>query len=94
MVIDSTRALGRDYLDRSTFGYVVVFNMLPECVFHFEDDAVFPISVSSFQSNLTVLLKFASKHVVEWEGIFSPRSTIYDHVLRRFSTFSDLDAHR
>ena len=48
ILIDSTRALCRDYLDRSTFGYVAVFNILPECVFHFKDDAVFPISVSSF----------------------------------------------
>ena len=91
-VIDTTRVLGRDYLDRSTFGYVAVFNILPECVFHFEDDAVFPISVSSFQSNLTSLLKSASNHELEWEGLFSPRTTIFDHVLRRFSQVSSLSA--
>ena len=91
-VCDTTRVLGRDYLDRSCFGYVAVFNLLPECVFHSEDDAVFPVSVSSFQSNLTVLLKSASNHVVEWEGLFSPRTTIFDNVLRRFSNISNLSA--
>ena len=64
-VIDATRVLCRDYLDRSTFGYVAVFNLLPECVFHTEDDAVFPISVNSFQSNLTSRLKSASNHELE-----------------------------
>ena len=62
-VIDATRALNRDYLDRSTFGYVAVFNLLPECASHFEDDEVFPISGSSFQSNLIVLLEAASKEL-------------------------------
>ena len=92
IVTDATRALCRDYLDRSTFGYVAVFNILPECVFHSEDDAVFPVSVSTFQSNLTFLLKSASNHELEWEGLFSPRSTIFDHVLRRFSQVSSLSA--
>ena len=31
---DVTRAPGRDYLDRSMFGYVAVFIFLPECLFH------------------------------------------------------------
>ena len=92
IVTDATRALCRDYLDRSTFGYVAVFNILPECVFHSEDDAVFPVSVSTFQLNLTFLLKSASNHELEWEGLFSPRSTIFDHVLRRFSQVSSLSA--
>ena len=70
VVVDSTRVLCRDYLDRSTFGYVAVFNLLPECVFHSDDDAVFPVSVSVFQSNLTSLLKSVSNHVTEWEGLF------------------------
>ena len=91
-VIDATRVLCRDYLDRSTFGYVAVFNLLPECVFHTEDDAVFPISVNSFQSNLTSRLKSASNHELEWEGLFSPRSTFFDHVLRRFNEVSSLSA--
>ena len=89
---DGTRALGPDYLDRSTFGYVAVFNLLPECVFHQEDDVVFPVSVSVFQSNLTCLLKSVSYHVSEWDVLFSPRSTIFDHVLRRFSNISSLSA--
>ena len=91
-VTDGTQALGRDYLDRSTFGYVAVFNLLPECFFHQEDDVVFPVSVSVFQSNLTSLLKSASIHELEWEGFFSPRTTIFDHVLRRFSQVASLSA--
>lgn len=32
-VVDSVRDLHRDYLNRSTFGYVAIFNVLPEIVF-------------------------------------------------------------
>ena len=31
-VVDSVRDLHRDYLNRSTFGYVAIFNVLPEIV--------------------------------------------------------------
>ena len=88
-----TRALGRDYLDRSTFGYVAVFNLLPECLFH-DGEQELPISVTAFQTNLNRFLKFASHELDVWDGIFSPRSTIYDHVLRNFSMVSDLDINR
>ena len=32
-IIDATRHLHRDYLNRSTFGYVAVFNLLPDALF-------------------------------------------------------------
>ena len=69
-VIDATRALNRDYLDRSTFGYVAVFKLLPERAFHLNGDEVFPISVSSFHSKLIVLLRAASNELEGWEGLF------------------------
>ena len=90
-VIDDTRAIGREYLDRSTFGYVAVFNLLPECVFHYDEHDL-PISVSAFQSNLNRLLKLVSHESDVWEGLFSPRTTIHNHVLRSFSSVSHLDA--
>ena len=92
-VIDDTRSIGRDYLDRSTFGYVAVFNLLPECVFH-HDEQVMPISVSAFQTNLNRLLKLASHELDVWDSLFSARSTIHNHVLRNFCNLSDLDAYR
>ena len=92
-MIDDTRNLGRDYLDRSTLGYVAVFNILPECVFHYDEHEL-PITVSQFQSNLNVLLKSASNDLDGWEGLFCPRATIFDHLLRRFSTLANLDAYR
>ena len=92
-VIDVTRGLGRDYLDRSTFGYVAVFNLLPECLFH-DGEQELPIAVTAVQTNLNRFLKFASHELDVWDGIFSPRSTIHDHVLRNFSFVSDLDINR
>ena len=71
-VIDATRALNQDYFDRSTFAYVAVFNLLPECVFYLDGDEVFPISVSSFQSNLNVFLRGASNELEGWEDLFFP----------------------
>ena len=58
-VLDETRCLNRDYLDRSTFGYVAIFNLLPAVVFHsveFES----PIPVKEFQKNLNNLVKYMS----------------------------------
>ena len=92
LAIDVTRTLGRDYLDRSTFGYVAVFNLLPECVFH-ADEHVLPISVSDFQSNLTALLKLASNDLDGWDSLFCPRMAISYYMLRFFNNLSDLD-HR
>ena len=90
-VSDETRCLNRDYLDRSTYGYVAVFNLLPECVFH-DDEQDLPISVSAFQTNVSRLLKLVSHESDMWEGLFSPRTTIYNHVLRSFSVVTNLGA--
>jgi len=89
-VLDEIRNLNRDYLDRSTYGYIAIFNMLPECMFHC-DEQVLPISVSDFQSNLNKLLKIVSHELDEWFGVFSPRTTIHDHVLRRFTNLSTVE---
>ena len=89
-VLDEIRNLNRDYLDRSTYGYIAIFNMLPECMFHC-DEQVLAISVSDFQSNLNKLLKIVSHELDEWYGVFSPRTTIHDHVLRRFTNLSTVE---
>ena len=68
-VIDETCGIGRDYLDRYTFGYVVVFIFLPERVFH-HDEQDLPISVSAFQSNLNCLLKLSNHELGGWDGLF------------------------
>ena len=48
-VLDTFRPLQRDYINRSTLGYISVFNLLPEKVFEHEHIGV--ISVSNFQHN-------------------------------------------
>ena len=53
---DETRAIGREYLDRSIFGYIAVFNLLPECFFMTMEHDL-PISVHAFQSNLNRLVR-------------------------------------
>ena len=72
---------------------VACIKLLPECAFH-SDEHGLPISVKLFQSNLSCLLKLASNHLDEWDNLFCPRSTIHNHLLRRFSVVSDLDAYR
>ena len=57
-VADTYRSLHRDYVNRSTLGYVAIFNLLPDVVFVFDDEKL-PISVQSFQTNLTRLLRVA-----------------------------------
>ena len=47
-VLDETRCLNCDFLNRSTFGYVAIFNLLPSVVFHsVEFDS--PIPVKDFK---------------------------------------------
>ena len=78
-MVDSTRHLGRDYLDRSTFGYVGVFNLLPDVVFSsFDYEGVIP--VGEFQKNLNKLLKLGSQHLTDWEQLFSPRRALASHL--------------
>ena len=45
--IDNTRNLHRDFLDRSTFGYVAIFNLLPQAVFQ-SSEFDQPIPVKEF----------------------------------------------
>ena len=80
-VRDSFRNLHRDYINRSTFGYIGVFNLLPEVVFH-DSEGTIPISISSFQKNLTVLLKVASMDIDHWDEVYSPRVPLWNHVLK------------
>ena len=82
-ILDETRELHRDYLNRSTFGYVGVFNLLPDVVFVSEDFEC-PIPVKEFQKNLNKLVKLASHDVDNWHLLFSPRLPLFDHLIRGF----------
>ena len=82
-VEDATRQLHRDYLDRSTFGYVAIFNLLPECVFQ-SVEYQWPIPVKEFQGNLNKLLKLCSIDEVYWANLFSPRFELHNHLLRDY----------
>ena len=82
-VIDNTRNLHRDFLDRSTFGYVAIFNLLPQAVFE-SSEFDQPIPVKEFQRNLNNLLKFVSRIEVYWANMFSPRFELYNHLIRDF----------
>ena len=82
-VRDVTRNLGKDYLNRSTFGYVGIFNLLPEIVFHSHDyDDMIP--VKEFQKNLSRLLKFVSTVAVFWSNLYNPRIDLYNHMLKDY----------
>ena len=63
--------------------------MLPEVVFH-DEDGVIPISVSSFQSNLTKLLKLSSMIESNWLETFSPRVPLFNHVLKELRQVDQL----
>ena len=58
-ISDVYRNLHRDYINRSTFGYIQVFNLLPDVVFMMEGEQI-AISVKDLQRNLNNLLKMAS----------------------------------
>ena len=88
-VRDNYRCLHRDYINRSTFGYVGVFNLLPEVVFYDPEFDV-PIPVSNFQKNLTRLIKLASENVDHWYEVFSPRVALYNHVLKQFRNVNEV----
>ena len=82
-VIDNTRNLNRDFLDRSTFGYVAIFNLLPQAVFE-SSEFDQPIPVKEFQRNLNNLLKFVSRIEVYWANMLSPRFELHNHLIRDF----------
>ena len=85
-IVDSTRQLHRDYLNRSTFGYVGIFNLLPDVLFDSDSESQ-PIPVKEFQKNLNRFLKLLSSDIDGWESIFSPRVALAHHVLLNFQDF-------
>ena len=88
-VLDETRCLNRDFLNRSTFGYVAIFNLLPSVVFHSVDfDS--PIPVKEFQKNLNNLVKYVSHDLVTWEFMYSPRCPLHCHSLHNFRNLDSI----
>ena len=57
-VCDRYRELHRDDVNRSTLGYISIFNLLPDVCFVMDGEQL-PISVKAFQQNLTSLLRLA-----------------------------------
>jgi hypothetical protein len=88
-VLDNTRELHRDYLDRSTFGYIGIFNLLPAVVFVSPEYEGF-IPINEFQSNLNKLVKLASHVDNQWANLYSPRFELSHHLVR---DFHDVDLH-
>ena len=86
-VVDATRDLHREYLDRSTFGYVAIFNLLPPVMFHSQEYDQ-PIPVKEFQRNLTKLLRLSSHVEVFWPNLFNPRFELHNHLIRDFHNVS------
>ena len=82
-VLDSYRELHRDYINRSTLGYVSVFNLLPDACFIMDGEQL-PISVKTFQQNLTNLLRFVCRIDDGWQDLFSPRLPLTGHLLHDF----------
>ena len=88
-VLDETRCLNCDFLNRSTFGYVAVFNLLPSVVFHsVEFDS--PIPVKEFQKNLNNLVKYVSHDLDTWEFMYSPRFPLHCHSLINFRNLDSI----
>ena len=76
---DRFRELQRDYLNRSTLGYIAVFNMPPDAVFGGCYVGEF-ITVKEFQHNLMVFLRAAIAHN-DWMNLLSPRIALSNHPL-------------
>ena len=79
-VLDPYRSLQRDYINRSALGFVSLFNLLPDCVF-INGEEKLPISVKSFQSKLTSLLRFVCGINERWQELFCSRQLLTGHVL-------------
>ena len=88
-VLDNTRELHRDYLDRSTFGYIGIFNLLPAVVFVSLDYEGF-IPDNEFQWSLNKLVKLASNADDQWANLYSPRFELSHHLVR---DFHDVELH-
>ena len=70
-------------MNRSTLGYISVFNLLPDCVFVVAG-AKLPISVKDFQSNLASFLRFVCSIDGDWAELFSARVPLSSHLLRKY----------
>ena len=88
-VVDSVRGLHREYLNRSTFGYVAIFNILPEIVFSSAEFDL-PIPVKEFQKNLSRLVRRASFDIDDWDHLYNPRLPLSSHSLLQFRRLGDL----
>ena len=63
--------------------------MLPDAVFVSGDEQL-PISVHSFQSNLTRLLRYVSGIEECWVELFSCRAALSNHLLLRFRNMDEI----
>ena len=63
--------------------------MLPDAVFVYENEQL-PISVQSFQKNLTSLLRLVSRSAMLWQELFSPRFPLVGHVLHDYQNLDTL----
>ena len=82
-VLDRYRELHRDHINRSTLGYISIFNALPDACFVMEGEQL-PISVKAFQQNLTRLLRLVCRIDDGWQELFSPRLPLTGHLLHSF----------
>ena len=82
-VSDPYRELHRDYVNRSTLGYISIFNLLPDVCFVMDGEQL-PISVKAFQQNLTSLLRLACRVDDGWQQLFSSRLPLTGHLLHEF----------
>ena len=82
-LLDEYRSLHRDYINRSTLGYVSVFNLLPDAVFVMEGETL-PLSVQFFQRNLSHFLKLVSLENELWQELFSARFSLVTHLLNEY----------
>ena len=75
-VLDPFRPLHRDYINRSTLGYIAIYNWLPNWVVCAE-------SVSCFQGRLqSMMVDVAQSGFQNWDVIFSNRIPSQFHPLR------------
>ena len=66
-VLDVYSQLHRDYLNRSIFGYIWVYNLLPKWITHTSN-------VKAFQSGLQQILRnFAGSNIDNWQLALSAR---------------------
>ena len=55
-----------------------------------DEEGHVPISVQSFQRNLTQLLRLVSEREMLWQELFSPRSALVGHVIHDYRNLDTL----